>query len=203
MIGRIGERAVKIEHDVHSRSIGILRPPVPRPRAFLELGQVGMVVTRAGAHPVPIMNSPGRIRARIIHIVGERDGRQNRSIPPRPHAPPRPPPGIGDISGSGSQIRNRHIGRLIGRYGRPVRKDRGGIGRSIAFQTVRPCATVGMDGRYGKADRRLGRRLPAVERRFRLGRRIFGIVLAGRSRPHAKKAAAKTDKQKRTLFFIL
>lgn len=35
-----------------------------------------------------------------------------------------------------------------------------------------------MDGRYGKADRRLGRS-SCGQRHFRLGRRIFGIVLAG------------------------
>ena len=175
MIGRIGERAVKIEHDVHSRSIGILAL-LSLDRSILELGQVEIIVTRAGAHPVSIIIALG-VLSRIIHIVGERDGRQidrfhlARMLPRGRH-------GIGDISGSGSQIRNRHIGRLIGRYGRPVRKDRGGIGRSIAFQTVRPCATVGMDGRYGKADRRLGRS-SCGQRHFRLGRRIFGIVPAG------------------------
>lgn len=116
MIGRIGERAVKIEHDVHSRSIGILAL-LSLDRSILELGQVEIIVTRAGAHPVSIIIALG-VLSRIIHIVGERDGRQidrfhlARMLPRGRH-------GIGDISGSGSQIRNRHIGRLIGRYGRP------------------------------------------------------------------------------------
>ena len=54
MIGRIGERAVKIEHDVHSRSIGILAL-LSLDRSILELGQVEIIVTRAGAHPVSII----------------------------------------------------------------------------------------------------------------------------------------------------
>lgn len=192
MIGRIGERAVKIEHDVHSRSIGILAL-LSLDRSILELGQVEIIVTRAGAHPVSIIIALG-VLSRIIHIVGERDGRQidrfhlARMLPRGRH-------GIGDISSSGSQIRNRHIGRLIGRYGRPVRKDRGGIGRSIALSD----RTSMHNGRHGPGVTvkltDVSVAAPAVNVTSGSGAGFSGSSLQ-EVRPHAKKAAAKTDKQK-------